>query len=198
MPIIFKRLDRSVLKSQAASLVAAFVVLFILLAVRFRSFTGGLISLTPVVATILCNFILMAVLGIPLDVVTVLIGSVAVGIGIDYTIHFLARFQKEFQEGTSERDALRATLETTGKAIIINATAVAVGFLVLVLGDIVPMQRFGFLIAATMVTSALGAITLLPALVLLTKARFIGEFDRMAKRLNHNLDGLRISTRRRS
>ena len=198
MPIIFKRLDRSVVRSQAASLVAAFVVLFILLAVRFRSFTGGLISLTPVVATILCNFILMAVLGIPLDVVTVLIGSVAVGIGIDYTIHFLARFQKEFQEGTSERDALRVTLETTGKAIIINATAVATGFLVLVLGDIVPMQRFGFLIAVTMVTSALGAITLLPALVLLTKARFIGEFDRLAKRLNHNLDGLRISTRPRS
>jgi predicted RND superfamily exporter protein len=197
MPIIFKRLDRSVLKSQAASLIAAFVVLFILLAVRFRSFTGGLISLTPVVATILCNFILMAVLGIPLDVVTVLIGSVAVGIGIDYTIHFLARFQKEFQEGTSERDALRVTLETTGKAIIINASAVAVGFLVLVLGDIVPMQRFGFLIAATMVTSALGAITLLPALVLLTKARFIGEFDRMARRLNHNLAGLRITARRR-
>ncbi len=195
MPIIFKRLDRSVVKSQAASLVAAFVVLFILLAVRFRSFTGGLISLTPVVATILCNFILMAVLGIPLDVVTVLIGSVAVGIGIDYTIHFLARFQKEFQAGTSERDALRVPLEPTGKAIVINAPAVAVGFLVLVLGDIVPMQRFGFLIAATMVTSALGAITLLPALVLLTKARFIGEFDRMAKRLNHNLNDLRASTR---
>jgi predicted RND superfamily exporter protein len=103
----------------------------------------------------------------------------------------------EFQKGTSERDALRVTLETTGRAIIINATAVAVGFLVLVLGDIVPMQRFGFLIAATMVTSALGAITLLPALVLLTKARFIGEFDRLAKRLNHNLDGLRITSQRR-
>ena len=197
MPIIFKRLDRSVVRSQAASLVAAFVVLFILLAVRFRSFTGGLISLAPVVVTILCNFILMAVLGIPLDVVTVLIGSVAVGIGIDYTIHFLARFQREFQAGTSERDALRVTLETTGKAIIINATAVAVGFLVLVLGNIVPMQRFGFLIAVTMVVSALGAITLLPALVLLTKARFIGEFDRMARRVNHHLGNVRASARRR-
>ncbi len=197
MPIIFKRLDRSVVKSQSMSLIAAFAVLFILLAVRFRSFTGGLISLTPVVATVLCNFIVMVVLGIPLDVVTVLIGSVAVGIGIDYTIHFLARFQKEFRNGTSERDALRVTMETTGKAIIINASAVALGFLVLVLGDIVPMQRFGFLIAVTMVVSALAAITLLPALVLLTKARFIGEFDRMAKRLNHNLGSLKVPTRRR-
>ncbi len=194
LPVMFKRLDRSVLRSQAMSLIAAFAVLFVLLAVRFRSFTGGLISLTPVVATILCNFILMVVFGIPLDVVTVLIGSVAVGIGIDYTIHFLARFQKEFRGGTSERDALRVTLETTGKAIIINASAVALGFLVLVLGDIVPMQRFGFLIAVTMVVSALGAITLLPALVLLTRARFIGEFDRVAQRLNHRLDNLRTST----
>jgi predicted RND superfamily exporter protein len=197
MPIIFKRLDRSVLRSQAMSLIAAFAVLFILLAVRFRSFIGGLISLTPVAATILCNFIVMVVLGIPLDVVTVLIGSVAVGIGVDYTIHFLARFQKEFRGEKSERDALRVTLETTGKAIIINASAVALGFLVLVLGDIVPMQRFGFLIAVTMVISALGAITLLPALVLLTRARFVGEFDRVARRLNHRLDNLRTSTRRR-
>ena len=191
MPIIFKNLDLSILKSQVLSLTVAFVLIFLLLAFRFRSFTGGLIALAPITTTILCNFILMAILGVPLDAVSVLIGSVAVGIGIDYTIHFLTRFQKEFQAGRSEQEALRVTLETTGKAILINAASVMMGFLVLVLGNIVPMQRFGYLIAVTMVTSALGAITLLPALILVTKARFIGEFDRVAERMLHQMNGLK-------
>jgi len=128
--------------------------------------------------------------------VSILIGSVAVGIGIDYTIHFLTRFQKEFQAGKSEQEALRETLQTTGKAIIINAASVMMGFLVLILGNIVPMQRFGYLIAVTMVTSALGAITVLPALILVTKARFIGEFDRMADEIRHKVNGLKNFTNR--
>ena len=191
MPIIFRKLDRSVLRSQALSLIVAMTLIFLLLAFRFRSFTGGLISLAPITGTILCNFILMAILGVPLDVVSVLIGSVAVGIGIDYTIHFLTRFQKEFQAGKSEQEALRETLQTTGKAIIINAASVMMGFLVLLLGNIVPMQRFGYLIAVTMVTSALGAITVLPALILVTRARFIGEFDRMAEGIRQQVNGLK-------
>jgi predicted RND superfamily exporter protein len=120
----------------------------------------------------------MAVLNIPLDIVTVMIGSVAVGIGIDYTIHFINRFRLEFGKGKTELEALDKTLETTGKAILINAISVMMGFLVLGLGSIVPMQRFGYLIAFTMITSALGAITFLPALILVTKAGFIGDFER--------------------
>jgi len=191
MPIIFKNLDANILKSQVFSLAVAYILVFILLSFRFRSLTGGLISLAPITATILFNFILMAVLDIPLDAVTVLIGSVAIGIGIDYTIHFLTRFQKEFQGEKSPQEALHITLQTSGRAILINAASVMMGFLVLVFGNIVPMQRFGYLIAVTMVTSALGAITLLPALVLITKARFIGDFDRAAKRFSHYLNGLK-------
>ena len=191
MPIIFKNLDLSILKSQALSLLVAYVLIFLLLTVRFRSLTGGLISLTPITGTILCNFILMSILKIPLDAVSILIGSVAVGIGIDYTIHFLTRFQKEFQAGKSEHEALRSTLETTGKAILINAVTVMMGFLVLVLGNIVPMQRFGYLLAITMVTSALGSITVLPALILITKARFVGEFDWVAEEMRRRVNGLK-------
>ncbi len=191
MPIIFKNLDLSILKSQAISLLVAYILIFLLLTVRFRSLTGGLISLTPITGTILCNFILMSILKIPLDAVSILIGSVAVGIGIDYTIHFLTRFQKEFQAGKSELEALRSTLETTGKAILINAVTVMMGFLVLIFGNIVPMQRFGYLLAITMLTSALGSITILPALILLTKARFIGEFDWVAEEMRRRVNGLK-------
>jgi predicted RND superfamily exporter protein len=117
----------------------------------------------------------MAIFGIPLDVVTVLIGSVAVGIGIDYTIHFIIRFKVEHSLGKTELEALGKTLETTGKAIVINALSVMMGFLVLVLGNIVPMQRFGYLIAITMIVSATASITVMPALLLVTRAGFIGR-----------------------
>ena len=177
MPIIFKDLDENILKSQILSLSIALVLVLLLLSFQFRSLVGGLISIVPIVLTILVNFTLMGFLRIPLDAATVMIGSVAVGIGIDYTIHFTSRFRYEFEKSKSERQALDKTLETTGKAIVINAASVMMGFLVLVLGSIVPMQRFGYLIALTMVISALGSITFLPALILVTRAKFIGDFE---------------------
>ena len=175
MPIIYNDLDRQIMKSQAFSLSIAILLVFLLLAYRLKSIIGGLISTTPTILTILINFTIMAIFGIPLDVITILIGSVAVGIGIDYTIHFIIRFKVEHARGKTELEALDKTLETTGKAIVINALSVMMGFLVLFLGNIVPMQRFGYLIALTMIISATASITVLPALLLVTRAGFIGR-----------------------
>ena len=176
-------LDRKIMRSQVFSLSVAIFLVFILLAFRLRSLVGGLISISPIVLTILVTFTLMAIFDIPLDIVTVLIGSVAVGIGIDYTIHFISRFKVEFAQGKTELEALDKTLETTGKAIISNALSVMMGFLVLVLGNIVPMQRFGYLIALTMIISVSGSIIVLPALILVTKAGFIGRLDQLTNNL---------------
>ena len=200
MPIIYMDIDKQIIRSQALSLFIAIFLVFLLLSFQLKSLIGGLISISPIILTILINFILMAVLNIPLDIVTVMIGSVAVGIGIDYTIHFINRFRFEFGKGKSELEALDKTLETTGKAILINAISVMMGFLVLVLGSIVPMQRFGYLIAFTMITSALGAITFLPALILVTKAGFIGDFGRFIasakNRLAGNMDLLKTNQKK--
>ncbi|MFQ6040677.1 MAG: MMPL family transporter [Candidatus Poribacteria bacterium] len=76
-------------------------------------------------------------------------------------------------QGDFYRAALEKTLETAGVAIVINALSVMMGFLVLLMSSLVPLQRFGWLTALTMFTSALGSITVLPALILLTKARFV-------------------------
>jgi hypothetical protein len=183
MPIIYLDLDRNIVRSQAFSLIIAILLVFLLLAYRLRSLIGGLVSITPIVITVLVNFTIMAVFRIPLDLVTVLIGSVAVGIGIDYTIHFVTRFKVEHAQGKTELEALNKTLESTGKAIIINALSVAMGFLVLVLGNIVPMQRFGYLIALTMIVSAMASITILPALLLVTRAGFVGRLGTLTNGL---------------
>jgi len=173
MPIIFKDLDRNIVTSQIWSLVFALGFVFILLSIQFRSATGGIISILPIILTILFNFIIMALFNIPLDAVTVMIGSVAVGIGIDYTIHFSSRYRFEKSRSDNQLEALQNTLFTTGRAIIINAFSVMTGFLALILGSIVPMQRFGWMIALTMVTSALFALTFLPAVIMLSHARFV-------------------------
>jgi len=178
IPSIYQNLDDSIIRSQILSLIIAIVLVFICLVFLMRSFIGGLIGLAPIGFALLIVFGFMGFTGIPLDIATVLVGSISIGIGIDYSVHFVSRFRKEFKKASSELEALDKTLETTGKAILINVITVTIGFLVLILANLVPLQRFGILVAVTMVTSGVGAITLLPAVILLTKASFIGSFEK--------------------
>ena len=182
MPIIYKDIDNNIVSSQTYSLLFAIGIVLILLAIQFKSFIGGVISILPIIMTVLFNFAIMWIFKIPLDAATVMIGSVAVGIGIDYTIHFNNRFHFEIGKKNSVENALETTLQTTGRAIIINAFSVMLGFLTLLLGSIVPMQRFGWLIALTMVVSAIASLTFLPSLLLITHASFIGDLKHKALR----------------
>ena len=200
MPSIYQRLDDSIMRSQIQSLFIAIILVLICLFFLLRSFIGGLIGLVPIGFTLLVIFGFMGFTGIPLDIATVLVGSISIGIGIDYSIHFVNRFKKEFQKDKTELEALDKTLETTGKAILINVITVTMGFLVLILAALIPLRRFGILIAITMIGSGFGAITLLPAIILLTKASFIGDFKRFISntknRLAGNMDLLKTNQRK--
>ena len=189
MPSIYQHLDDSVMRSQVQSLIISIILVFICLVFMLRSFTGGLIGLVPIGFTLLFVFGFMGFTGIPLDIATILVGSIAIGIGIDYSIHFVSRFSDEFKKSKTELEALDKTLETTGKAILINVITVMMGFLVLILANLIPLQRFGILVAITMIGSGLGAITLLPATILLTKASFIGDFGRLFDNVRNHLSG---------
>jgi len=194
LPIIYKDIDHNIVSSQTYSLIFAIGLVLILLTIQFRSFIGGFISILPIILTVLFNFSIMWIFKIPLDAATVMIGSVAVGIGIDYTIHFNNRFHFEIAKKNSVESALITTLQTTGKGIIINAFSVMFGFLTLLLGSIVPMQRFGWLIALTMIISALASITFLPSLLLITHASFLGDLENKALR---NVNEIKSGIKRR-
>jgi predicted RND superfamily exporter protein len=178
MPPIYQKLDDSIVSSQIQSLIISIGLVFICLLFLMRSFYGGLIGLAPIGFSLLIVFGFMGFSGIPLDIATVLLGGISIGIGIDYSIHFISRFRKEFKKAKTKLGALDKTLETTGKAILINVITVSIGFLALVLGHLVPLQRFGVLVAVIMVGSGVGAITLLPAIILLTKAGFVGSSEK--------------------
>ena len=168
IPILFKRLDDSIIKSQIYSLILAMLLVVALVSILQRSFLRGLLTVIPVFVTLLILFGTMGLTGIPLDIATVLSGSVTIGIGIDYAIHFMSHFGKAFQKGSSIRDSIGQSIKVSGRAIILNMLAVTIGFAVLLFSNLVPLQRFGFLLAITMIVSSLAALTLLPVALLLS------------------------------
>jgi predicted RND superfamily exporter protein len=113
----------------------------------------------------------MGLLRIPLDIATVLVGSVSIGIGVDYAIHMITHYYYEAKSGSSAPSSLDHAIRVSGKAIVINVLSVALGFLVLLFSNLVPLKNFGLLVAVTMLTSGAAALTLLPATILIFSKR---------------------------
>ncbi|MDR3333741.1 MAG: MMPL family transporter [Treponema sp.] len=162
-----------VLESQFISIPLALLVVFIILSLSHRSIIAGLIGIVPLSITILCNFAVMGFLGIKLNIATSLIGSLTVGIGIDYTIHYLESYKREYRAANGQGDFLRRTFLSSGKAILINAVSVAAGFAVIAFSQFNLLIDLGVLIAFSMLMSALISLTVLPVLLTLIKPRFI-------------------------
>jgi predicted RND superfamily exporter protein len=101
---------------------------------------------------------------------TAMIASLAVGIGIDYTIHFIEAFKREYQAGG---DYLYNTFATSGKAIVINAVSVGASFAVFAFSQFRIMAQFGLLVALSMMISAIVSLTVIPVLITTIKPKFI-------------------------
>ena len=173
MPRIHIRLDKKLLSSLFESMTIAIILVFLLLVWQLKSFQGAFFSIIPILFTVTLNFGIMELFRIPLDDATMLISSLAIGMGIDYVIHFTNRLKQEIAIGRDLESAVSETIETSGLAILINAFSVAVGFLALLGANLVPLQRFGILVAGTMLVSSLSAITMLPALILRFRPAYI-------------------------
>jgi predicted RND superfamily exporter protein len=173
-PILSKiELADMVVNGQIKSLLLAMVVVFVLLTLIFRSFKAGLLSVLPLSIAILVLFGLMGFFGITLDIATALISSVMIGVGIDYTIHFLWRFKEERSRGLDHRQAAYVTLTTTGRGIIVNALSVIIGFLALTLSSFEPLKFFGVLVVISIASCLISALVLIPSIVVLIKPGFL-------------------------
>jgi predicted RND superfamily exporter protein len=115
----------------------------------------------------------MGFTGIKLNLGTSMVASVSVGIGIDYTIHCLEAYKREYRASKGSGDFLWRTFISSGKAIIINALSVGAGFAVLLFSRFTMLADLGLLSALTMFSSALVSLTVLPALLGLIKPKFI-------------------------
>lgn len=151
-----------VVSSQIQSLAFSLLCVFVVIALSFRSGWAGLLGAVPLAFTIFLNYMTMGFAKINLDLVTSIIASVAVGIGIDYTIHFLETYRAERAKTTDVHAAARRTFASSGVGILTNALAVGLGFLVLCLSKFAVLRYIGILIAIVMFTSSMLAMTILP------------------------------------
>lgn len=118
--------------------------------------------------TVLINFGIMGWFKIPLDVATAMIASVAIGIGVDYSIHIYTRYLEEKEKAANAVEALNVAIYTVGRANLYNALAVIAGFCIILASSFPPLINFGGLTAITMVVSFVGAIFILPTFILST------------------------------
>lgn len=171
MPFINKKLSDNLLYSQIVSLIIAIILVIAIVSLMLRSFVKGLYASLPVIVTIGIVYGVMGFSGIPLNIATVLVASIAMGIGIDYSIHFFSYFNHIKAKGGTVADAISKSIHVSGKAIVINFISVALGFLILTFSNLVPMIYFGIIIALSMLGAAMGALTLLPSILLLKQKK---------------------------
>ncbi len=171
MPFINKKLSDNLLYSQIVSLIIALILVMTIVSLMLHSFKRGMYASLPVIVTIGIVYGVMGYSGIPLNIATVLVASIAMGIGIDYSIHFFSYFNHVKANGNTVTEAVRKSIHVSGKGIIINFISVALGFLTLVFSNLVPMIYFGIIIALSMLGAAMGALTLLPSILLLERKK---------------------------
>ncbi|MCK5687794.1 MMPL family transporter, partial [Myxococcota bacterium] len=163
----------AVITGQIWSLIFSFTVVVLMVGAIFLSPVAGLLAGLPLGLAIILLFGLMGLFKIELNATTAMLSSIMIGVGIDYTIHFLWRYKKEVHAGRDALEAVRSTMKTTGRGIVFNALSVIVGFTVLMFSAFLPVKYFGFLIVVSIGVCLVGALVLLPAILILTKPSFI-------------------------
>ena len=147
------------------SIIISLGLILILLTLMFRSIKAGLIGSLPILITAVLSFGVMGLLNIPLSTTTALLSSIAIGIGIDYAIHFLQYYKQNLAHSRQKVTAIYKTMNQTGKAILFNAIVVISGFMVLLFSVFPPNRTLGALVSMNMFTSLLGTLTVMMILV---------------------------------
>tara|TARA_R110000850_G_scaffold62285_2_gene141920 strand:- start:3111 stop:6278 length:3168 start_codon:yes stop_codon:yes gene_type:complete len=157
-------------ESHTSSVIVSLLAVLVMASLLFRSVYAGVLTIVPVGMSILLIYAVMGFFGIWLGIGTSMFAAIAIGLSVDFSIHSLERLRelgRQTHRPTTE--ALAELFPTTGRALLFNLAAVALGFGVLCLSDVPPLIRFGGLVALAVSTAFIASVTLLPALVLLLK-----------------------------
>ena len=173
-----------ILEGQIKSLILSILIVIVLLGLLFKSPIAGIFGSLPIIITALVNFGIMGYLNIALNTTTALISSIAVGMGIDYSIHLLSKYKFYGENSLSNKNAARETIKHAGKAITYNAVVVIVGFMVLVFSSFPPNRELGYLVSLSLFSSFVLTLTLVVALIDRYKPKFI--FNNKDKYINNS------------
>lgn len=154
-------------EGQVRSILLALLVDLLLLSLLFRSARCGLIAVTPVAFSVFVVFAVLAVSGVPLGIANSMFASIAIGIGMDFSIHLTSSYQSGVGGGRSRREAMESAFLGTGPSILVSAGAITLGFLVLSLSQVSPNVQLGLMICLSLSTCAAATLVLVPSLALL-------------------------------
>jgi len=174
LPAINMTMNHMLFTQQIQSIVLTLGVVFLCCVFMLRSFLGGLMCIVPITMTVLINLGIMGWYDFPINYSTVLIASIAIGAGIDYSIHFVERFKIEYRDkGNDFQNAYFNTLNSTGRSIVVSSLSVGLGFGVLMLSTFKMLSTSGLMVALAMILAATAALTTLPALLNWLKPEFL-------------------------
>lgn len=178
IPAINLVMNEQILINQIQSIIVTVIVVFFSCVFIFRSFTGGLFATIPITFTLIITLGVMGFLGIPINYSTLINASIAVGAGIDYSIHFVERFKYEhIVKGLDFNEAYTNTLKTTGLAIVTATLTVGLGFAVLGFSSFKIVRVSGLLVTLSMVLSGTLSLTVLPAMINWLKPEFLKNVE---------------------
>ena len=164
--ILYNNMLQSLFNSQILSLGFVMLGITIMFLVLFKSFTLSLIGIIPNLLAATFVLGLMGLIGIPLDMMTITVAAITVGIAVDNSIHYIYRFREEFEKQKNYEDALKASHNSIGRAIFFTSVTIIFGFSILVLSNFIPTIIFGVLTGLAMLIAMIAVLTLLPKLIL--------------------------------
>ena len=167
--ILFNNLLQSLFKSQILTLGFVMVGIFIMFLILFRNLTLSLIGVVPNFIAAFFILGIIGLLGIPLDMMTITIAAITIGIAVDNSIHYIYRFKEEFSLNNNYQETLKLCHSTVGVAILNTSITIVFGFSILVLSNFIPTIYFGVFTGIAMLLAMISVLTLLPKLLLIIK-----------------------------
>ena len=174
--VLYNNLLQSLFRSQILTLGTVFACIFIVLAVLFRSLKLALVGALPNAFTVLFILGLIGLVGIPLDIMTITTAAITVGVGVDYAIHYIHRYKREYAQVGDHYKALRTAQTTVGKALYFTSITIALGFLILVLSNFIPSIYFGLLTSLAMLIALFATFSVIPLLLAATPTQPFKNF----------------------
>tara|TARA_B100001250_G_scaffold66830_1_gene53343 strand:- start:6758 stop:9160 length:2403 start_codon:yes stop_codon:yes gene_type:complete len=167
--ILFNNLLQSLFKSQILTLGFVMIGIFIMFMILFKNLKLALIGVIPNFIAAFFILGIIGLLGIPLDMMTITIAAITIGIAVDNSIHYIYRFKEEYLKNNNYKETLRLCHSTVGVAILNTSITIVFGFSILVFSNFIPTIYFGVFTGLAMLFAMISVLTLLPALILITK-----------------------------
>ncbi len=165
-PNVYIALNDLVVKGQVQSLFLTLIFVSIVIYLLFLNWKAGLLALIPIGSSVIFVYGMMGFLGIPLDITKAILAAIAIGIGVDDTIHILKSIKYYHQKGKTMRQAIEFAQMKAGLAIVYTTIALVLGFSVLLVSQFKPVFYLGFLVALTLLITNLASLVLLPAVII--------------------------------